>query len=65
LQEKTADFDPKEQMEGGWNATFAMQVAKPEWASALPYKLKKFIVSDIRIYLYFSGPNIMNSQRRV
>jgi len=45
LQEKTAEFDPKEQMEGGWNATFAIQIGKAEWAGAIPYKLQRFIAA--------------------
>jgi len=43
LQEKKWDFDPKTQMEGGWSATFALMVSRADWATAIPYKLKRFI----------------------
>ncbi|KAF4602184.1 hypothetical protein EYR40_005388 [Pleurotus pulmonarius] len=36
-------FDPATQMEGGWNATFALLVTKPEYASFLPHELKYFV----------------------
>jgi len=36
-------FDPSKQMQGGWNATFAILLAKPEYALALPHKLKYFV----------------------
>lgn len=45
LQEKTEGFDPMDQMEGGWNATFALLVGNAEWAKKVPYLLKKFTVS--------------------
>jgi len=31
------------QMEGGWNATFSIRMAKAEYASLLPYALKYFV----------------------
>lgn len=36
-------FEPSKQMEGGWNATFAIQLSKPEYAKYLPHKLKYFV----------------------
>jgi len=44
LQIKDArGFEPSKQMEGGWNATFAILFAKPEYAALFPYLLKFFI----------------------
>ncbi|KAF9469101.1 Cys/Met metabolism PLP-dependent enzyme-domain-containing protein [Collybia nuda] len=36
-------FEPKQQMEGGWNATFAIQFAKPEYALHFPHLLQYFV----------------------
>ncbi|KAG6837547.1 hypothetical protein H0H93_007728 [Arthromyces matolae] len=36
-------FDPKQQLTGGWNPTFAILMAKPEYASHLPHLLKFFV----------------------
>ncbi|KAI4526066.1 cystathionine gamma-synthase [Schizophyllum commune Tattone D] len=36
-------FDPKKQMAGGWNATFAMEMANSEYARLLPHTLKYYI----------------------
>ncbi|TFK76006.1 cystathionine gamma-synthase [Pluteus cervinus] len=36
-------FDPRTQMEGGWNATFAMLLKDPEHARHLPHLLKYFV----------------------
>jgi len=35
-------FDPKLQMEGGWNATFAMMMVNPKHAALLPHLLHNF-----------------------
>ncbi|KAF7313706.1 hypothetical protein HMN09_00527500 [Mycena chlorophos] len=35
-------FEPRMQMTGGWNATFSIQLAKPEYAAWLPHALKCF-----------------------
>ncbi|KAF7331798.1 hypothetical protein MKEN_00059800 [Mycena kentingensis (nom. inval.)] len=43
LQGTDADgFDPGTQMTGGWNATFSIQLSKPEYAAWLPHALKYF-----------------------
>jgi len=36
-------FDPAKQMEGGWNATFSMQMADAKQATLLPHSLKYFV----------------------
>ncbi|KAF8974209.1 Cys/Met metabolism PLP-dependent enzyme-domain-containing protein [Flammula alnicola] len=36
-------FDPSKQMQGGWNATFAILLAKPEYALELPHILHYFV----------------------
>ncbi|KAF8897441.1 Cys/Met metabolism PLP-dependent enzyme-domain-containing protein [Infundibulicybe gibba] len=36
-------FDPSKQMEGGWNATFAVLFTKPEYALGFPHCLKFFV----------------------
>lgn len=36
-------FEPSKQMEGGWNATFAVLFAQPEYAVHFPHLLKFFI----------------------
>ncbi|KAI9000918.1 cystathionine gamma-synthase [Trametes punicea] len=36
-------FDPKTQLEGGWNATFAILLTSAEYATRLPHSLKYFI----------------------
>jgi len=36
-------FDPAKQMEGGWNATFSIQLANAEQATLLPHSLKYFV----------------------
>ncbi|KAL1745688.1 Cys/Met metabolism PLP-dependent enzyme-domain-containing protein [Schizophyllum fasciatum] len=38
-------FDPKKQMEGGWNATFAMEMAHSEYGRLLPHKLEYFVAA--------------------
>ncbi|TRM68035.1 Cys/Met metabolism PLP-dependent enzyme-domain-containing protein [Schizophyllum amplum] len=38
-------FDPKRQMAGGWNATFAMEMANSEYARLLPHALKYYIAA--------------------
>ncbi|KAF9568962.1 cystathionine gamma-synthase [Agrocybe pediades] len=44
LQGKDArGFDPAKQMQGGWNATFSILLAKPEYATLLPHSLKYFV----------------------
>jgi len=44
LQQKDVrGFEPNEQMEGGWNATFAILLSKPEYAAVLPHSLKYFV----------------------
>ncbi|KZP27056.1 PLP-dependent transferase [Athelia psychrophila] len=44
IQEKDArGWVPKEQMEGGWNATFAILLSTQEQAQFLPHSLKYFI----------------------
>ncbi|KAJ7179897.1 Cys/Met metabolism PLP-dependent enzyme-domain-containing protein [Mycena crocata] len=35
-------FDPSTQMTGGWNATFSIQLSKPEYAAWFPHSLKYF-----------------------
>ncbi|KAF8211210.1 Cys/Met metabolism PLP-dependent enzyme-domain-containing protein [Mycena galopus ATCC 62051] len=35
-------FDPKTQMTGGWNATFSIQLSKPEYAAWFPHSLQYF-----------------------
>ncbi|KAJ7507701.1 Cys/Met metabolism PLP-dependent enzyme-domain-containing protein [Mycena galericulata] len=35
-------FNPSTQMTGGWNATFSIQLAKPEYAAWFPHSLKYF-----------------------
>ncbi|KAF7301356.1 hypothetical protein MIND_00700800 [Mycena indigotica] len=35
-------FDPKSQMTGGWNATFSIQLSRPEYAAWFPHSLKYF-----------------------
>ncbi|KAF7352873.1 hypothetical protein MVEN_01254400 [Mycena venus] len=43
LQGKDArGFDPSTQMTGGWNATFSIQVSKPQYAAWFPHSLKYF-----------------------
>lgn len=43
LQKKDArGFEPKTQLEGGWNATFAILLANTKHASQVPYSLKNF-----------------------
>ncbi|EIM88570.1 cystathionine gamma-synthase [Stereum hirsutum FP-91666 SS1] len=37
------EFEPKEQMEGGFAPTFGMMLTKPEYAAALPFALEFFI----------------------
>ena len=39
-------FDPAIQLEGGYNATFAILLADPDAAKALPHKVKYLIVCD-------------------
>ncbi|KAL1724100.1 Cys/Met metabolism PLP-dependent enzyme-domain-containing protein [Schizophyllum commune] len=36
-------FDPKKQMEGGWNATFAMEMSHAEYGRLLPHTLQYFV----------------------
>ncbi|OSD04341.1 cystathionine gamma-synthase [Trametes coccinea BRFM310] len=36
-------FDPKTQLEGGWNATFAILLTDKEYATRLPFALKYFV----------------------
>ncbi|KAF9058074.1 Cys/Met metabolism PLP-dependent enzyme-domain-containing protein [Panaeolus papilionaceus] len=36
-------FDPTKQMQGGWNATFAILLSKPEYALEFPHLLKNFV----------------------
>ncbi|GLB33706.1 putative cystathionine gamma-synthase [Lyophyllum shimeji] len=36
-------FNPRKQMEGGWNATFAILVENGEYATYLPHMLKYFV----------------------
>ncbi|KAF9075939.1 Cys/Met metabolism PLP-dependent enzyme-domain-containing protein [Rhodocollybia butyracea] len=36
-------FNPSQQMEGGWNATFSILLSTPEYAKELPYLAKYFI----------------------
>ncbi|KAG6902307.1 hypothetical protein C0995_001917 [Termitomyces sp. Mi166 len=36
-------FDPKQQLTGGWNPTFAILLEKPEYASHFPHLLKYFV----------------------
>jgi len=36
-------FQPRDQMQGGWNATFSIYITKPEYARQLPYSLKYFV----------------------
>ncbi|CAA7259667.1 unnamed protein product [Cyclocybe aegerita] len=36
-------FDPSKQMQGGWNATFAIHLSKPEQARQFPHLLKYFV----------------------
>ncbi|PPQ64703.1 hypothetical protein CVT24_008330 [Panaeolus cyanescens] len=36
-------FDPSKQMQGGWNATFAILLSKPEHAAEFPHLLKNFV----------------------
>ncbi|KAH8106123.1 cystathionine gamma-synthase [Cristinia sonorae] len=44
LQKSDADgWEPRKQMEGGWNATFAIVLASAELATLLPHSLKLFI----------------------
>jgi len=44
LQKKDArGFEPSEQMEGGWNATFAILLSKRDYATLLPHSLKYFV----------------------
>ncbi|KAK0190989.1 Cys/Met metabolism PLP-dependent enzyme-domain-containing protein [Armillaria mellea] len=38
-------FEPKHQLEGGWNGTFAIQLATPEQAIQLPYAVKFFVAA--------------------
>lgn len=45
LQTATKEFDPKEQMEGGWPATFAILLHKQEAAIALPHRLQYFMAA--------------------
>ncbi|KAJ7638721.1 pyridoxal phosphate-dependent transferase [Roridomyces roridus] len=35
-------FEPSTQMTGGWNPTFSIQLAKPEYAAWLPHRLNYF-----------------------
>ncbi|KAJ7667925.1 Cys/Met metabolism PLP-dependent enzyme-domain-containing protein [Mycena polygramma] len=43
LQGKDArGFDPRTQMVGGWNATFSIQLSKPQYAAWFPHSLKYF-----------------------
>ncbi|KAJ7904420.1 Cys/Met metabolism PLP-dependent enzyme-domain-containing protein [Mycena olivaceomarginata] len=35
-------FDPRTQMTGGWNATFSIQLSKPQYAVWFPHSLKYF-----------------------
>ncbi|KAJ7068173.1 Cys/Met metabolism PLP-dependent enzyme-domain-containing protein [Mycena amicta] len=35
-------FEPKSQMAGGWNATFSIQLSKPQYAAWFPHALKYF-----------------------
>ncbi|TFK94703.1 cystathionine gamma-synthase [Polyporus arcularius HHB13444] len=44
LQSKDArGFDPKTQLEGGWNATFAILMTNEDFATRLPHSLKYFV----------------------
>ncbi|KDQ64871.1 hypothetical protein JAAARDRAFT_28520 [Jaapia argillacea MUCL 33604] len=44
LQQKDSrGFEPSKQMEGGWNATFAILLAKPEYSTRLPHLMKYFV----------------------
>lgn len=36
-------FEPRQQMEGGWNATFAILLSKPEHATQFPHLLQYFV----------------------
>ncbi|KAF9482495.1 cystathionine gamma-synthase [Pholiota conissans] len=36
-------FDPSKQMQGGWNATFAILLSKPEYALEFPHILNYFV----------------------
>ncbi|KAL0949721.1 hypothetical protein HGRIS_009761 [Hohenbuehelia grisea] len=36
-------FDPAKQMSGGWNATFAILLVKPEYAERLPHAMQAFV----------------------
>ncbi|CDO68712.1 hypothetical protein BN946_scf184652.g39 [Trametes cinnabarina] len=36
-------FDPRTQLEGGWNATFAILLTNKEYAARLPHSLKYFV----------------------
>jgi cystathionine gamma-synthase len=43
LQPVTTKFDPKKQLEGGWNATFAIDLTSSKHAEALPHHLHYFV----------------------
>ncbi|RDB21935.1 hypothetical protein Hypma_011084 [Hypsizygus marmoreus] len=46
LQAKDArGFEPSKQLEGGWNATFAILLFKLEYATHLPHQLKYFVAA--------------------
>ncbi|KAK0498754.1 Cys/Met metabolism PLP-dependent enzyme-domain-containing protein [Armillaria luteobubalina] len=38
-------FNPKYQLEGGWNGTFAIQLATPEQAIQLPHNVENFVAA--------------------
>lgn len=44
LQERTAEFDPSKQHEGGWSPTFSILAKDENVAAVLPYRLKLFTV---------------------
>jgi cystathionine beta-lyase/cystathionine gamma-synthase len=39
-------FEPSEQMTGGWNATFSIQLSQSNYAAWFPHSLKYFTVSS-------------------
>ncbi|PBL02506.1 cystathionine gamma-synthase [Armillaria gallica] len=43
--EDARGFQPKHQLEGGWNGTFAIQLATPEQAIQLPHTVKYFVAA--------------------
>ncbi|KAK0230820.1 hypothetical protein IW262DRAFT_1445142 [Armillaria fumosa] len=45
LTEGERGFQPKHQLEGGWNGTFAIQSTTPEQAIQLPHTVKNFVAA--------------------